>query len=396
MAVPDPAFTAELYRLSWGEQVLGAALETPVVGDQWIGKVKGGWTGLGFTSRQEQRWFAGDGRLPTETVDLGVDVGPISGPYELQDGRFLAMLTGYASDVGTVQPSTPGGSTLNTASARGDLTVDLVAEANYLVGEFIEIGTGLSGDFAPEIRIITGLAPITFAQPLRRVHAAGDACVERIAPFTHTLRIANDFPWPFTFQSVLRPSLTNETGKSFAGCFMQEATLQQDLREVLTVTPTIIGSRPGDVVPPATLPTPITAASYTFAQAGYTYFGSPLNGVQSHRTVLRNGGDMKHWSRSSLAEFAAEYVPDQHLVEHEMTVINRDDAIWDQLLLRASGLAATVLYTRGTDDTLSINMTGGVLQEAPDDLPASAEVTTPMRLVPAEAQLVFVDSIPGY
>ncbi|MEE9198080.1 MAG: hypothetical protein V3U45_08030, partial [bacterium] len=92
MAVPDPAFTAELYRLSWGEQVLGAALETPVVGDQWIGKVKGGWTGLGFTSRQEQRWFAGDGRLPTETVDLGVDVGPISGPYELQDGRFLAML----------------------------------------------------------------------------------------------------------------------------------------------------------------------------------------------------------------------------------------------------------------------------------------------------------------
>ncbi|MEE9196959.1 MAG: hypothetical protein V3U45_02335, partial [bacterium] len=249
---------------------------------------------------------------------------------------------------------------------------------------------------APEIRTITGLGPITFTQPLRRVHAAGDACIERIAPFTHTLRVANDFPWPFTFQSAIRPGLSDEVAKAFAGCFLQEATLQQDLKEVLTVTPTIIGSRPGDIVPPATLPTPITTPSYTFHHATYTFFGAALDGVQSHRTVLRNGGDMKHWSRNPLGEFAAEYIPDQHVIEHEMTVINRDDNIWDQLLLRAGGLAATILYTRGTDDTLSINMTGGVLEEAPDDLPASAEVTTPMRFVPAEAQLVFVDAIPGY
>ncbi len=323
-------------------------------------------------------------------------VGPISGPYELQDGRFLVMLLGYVSDVGTVQPSSPGGSTLNTASDRGDLTVDLVLETDYAAGEFIEIGTGLTGDFAPEIRLIDSITPITFSNPLRRVQAAGDACVERIATFTHTLRVANDFPWPFTFQSAIRPGLSDEVAKSFAGCFLQEATLQQDLKEVLICTPSIIGSRPGDVVPPATLPTPVTTASYTFAHAAYTYFGAPLVGVQSHRTVLRNGGDMKHWSRSPLGEFAAEYIPDQHTIEHEMTVINRDDAIWDQLLLRAGGLAATILYTRGTDDTLSINMTGGVLEEATDDLPASAEVTTPMRFVPAEAQLVFVDSIPGY
>ncbi len=396
MAVPNPAFTTELYRLSFGEQPLAAALETPVAGASWLGKVQGGWSGLGFTSRQEQRWHAGDGRLPSESVDLGVDVGPISGPYELQDGRFLVMLYGHVSDVGTVQPSAPGGSTLSAAAAPGDTDVTLVSEADYLVGEFIEIGTDGVAPQDPEIRTITSLAPISFTEPLRTDHDSGLACAERIAPFTHTLRVSDPFPLPFTFQSVLRPGLSNETGKSFAGCFMQEATLQQDLREVLTCTPTVIGSRPGDIVPPATLPTPITTASYTFAQAAYTYFGSPLAGVQSHRTVLRNGGDMKHWSRSTLAEYAAEYVPDQAQVEHEMMIINRDDTIWDQLLLRASGLSATVLYTRGTGDTLSINMTGGVLQEAPDDLPASAEVTTPMRLIPAEAQLVFVDSIPGY
>ncbi len=396
MAIPSPAYIGEMARVSYGEQLPTASLRTPVAGDSWIGKVPGGVSALGFKSNQVQKWFSGDGRLAQEAVDLGVDVGPITVPFEIQDGRFITMLFGHVKDEGTVQPSSPGGSTLSADADPGDTTVTLVSEVDYGIGEFIEIATDGTGDEEPEIRTITGLAPITFVQPLRRSHSSGLACVERIAPFTHTLRVTNPYPLPFTLQAVFRAGLSDELAMAFAGCYMQEASLEQDLREVLRATATVIGSKPSDIVPPATLPTPVTTASYVFHQAAYTFFGSPLTGVQSHRTVLRNGGAMKHWSEDTDGEYAAEYVPGQHQIEHEITVIGRDDSVWDQLLARASGLAATVVYTRGTGDTLTISMTGGVLEEAPHDIPDSGEVAIPMRLTPAEAQLVFVDSIPGY
>lgn len=106
---------------------------------------------------------------------------------------------------------------------------------------------------------------------------------------------------------------------------------------------------------------------------------------------------MEHWSRGDAnAPFAAEYVPERGMFEHEITIIERNDDIWDQLLLRATGLAATILYTRGVNDTLSMNMTGGVLTEAPGDIPDTGKVMRTLRYLPGDFQLVAVDSTPSY
>lgn len=392
MAVPSQAYTGERVRLGFGEQLLSAALEVPVVGSTWIGKLrKGTLSGFGPKNIHDQKHFAGDGRLPSERVLHGVDIGPVSFTYELQNGIFLVPLFGSVSDEG-VDDGT-GGSTLNTASVVGATTVDLVSEAGYVIGEKIAIDEGV---LTGEIRDITALAPITFLQPLRRAHAAGVTCNEVIAPFTHTLFTGTTFPFPFTLQGSWDPGETNEVSKALAGCHIQQAQIFQDLDGELLATPTVIGSKPSDVVPPATLPTALTTPSYLFSQAGYTYSSLPaVDGVQSWVATIANGGSMKRWSRGTDAEFGAEYIPDEAQFTHDLTKFVRRDDSWDALLARTDPVTGDILYTRGASDTAKIDFTKMVILQADSDAPVGGIQET-VSFTPGEIRMVFVDAIETY
>ncbi len=392
MAVPSQAYTGERVRLGYGEQSLASPIGTPVAGTTWIGKLrKGTLSGFGVKNIHDQKHFAGDGRLPSERVLHGVDVGPISFTYEIQNGIFLVPLFGSVSDEGVDDDT--GGSTLNTASAVGDTTVDLVAETGYIVGDVIAIDEGV---LTGECRTITGLAPIAFAEPLRRVHAAGATCNEVIAPFTHTLYTGTRFPFPLTLQASWDPGETNEVSKAMAGCHIQEAQIAQDLDGEWTCTPTVIGSKPNDVVPPATLPTALTTPSYLFSQAAYTYSSLPaVDGVQSWSANIRNGGSMRRWSQATDAEFGAEYIPDEAEFDHELVKFLRRDDSWDALLARLDPVTADILYTRGASDTAKIDFTKMVIEQADSDAPVGGIEET-VAFSPGEIRLIFVDAIPTY
>lgn len=408
MAVPSPAYTGERFRLGFGEQTLVAALETPVVGSTWIGKVvRGGVTGFGPTILHPQKWFSGDGRLPSERVNLGVDLDGIGVSYEVQDGRFLSQAFGHVTDTGTVQGASPGGSTLATAIAEGDTSLDITNGTNYANGEFIEVDVGGTGEAEPEIRSIVsgalGAGAQTFVvdHAFHRAHLISVACIERIAPFTHTLRVADSYPRPFTLQGTYRAAGTSlETSMAIAGCHIQEFSLAQDVDGLLIANCTVVASRPVDITPPATLPTVVVQESLRFADAAYTtpYMGmTPFVGVKAHSTTMRNGGEMNRHSRDdAVSEFAAEYVPEVAEFEHEITKTARDREAWDELLARADPLTGTILYTSlGTPDTLSVNMTNGVIMSAPADNP-EGRFDQVMSFSAGELQLVFVDEIPGY
>ncbi|MEE9197262.1 MAG: hypothetical protein V3U45_03880, partial [bacterium] len=389
MAVPDRAYTGERVRLGWGEQLLSSPIGTPVAGTTWIGKLRPGTlSGFGAKNIHDHKYFSGDGRLPSERVLHGVDIGPISFTYELQNGIFLVPLFGSVSDEGVDDDT--GGSTLNTASVVGATTVDLVSEAGYAISDVIAIDEGV---LTGECRTITALAPITFVQPLRRVHAAGVTCNEVIAPFTHTLFTGNTFPFPFTLQGVWDPGETNEVAKAMAGCHIQEAQLAQDLDGEVTCTPTVIGSKPNNVVAPASLPTALTTPSYLFSQLAATYSSLPaVDGVQSWTANIRNGGSMRRWAQATDAEFAAEYIPDQAHFAHELVKILRRDDSWDAMLARTDPVTGDLLYTRGGSDTFKLDMTAMVIKQADSDAPEGG-VEESVSFEPGEIRLVFVDTI---
>ena len=395
--MPVPAYTGERFRLSFGEQPALTAFETAVVATAWIGKLlKGGVAGLGPVNNHIQQFFSGDGRLPTERVLLGVDVGPITVPFQVQDGRFLTLAYGSVTDEGT-DVGGGGGGVLDVAIVPGDTLVDVSVVTNYAIGDDVEVGNGGPGATDPsEIRTISavGAADVTVSRAFRRAHPIGAVCNEVAAPFTHTLFVGTDFPIPFTLQGVHNPGATDELAMAFAGCVIQEWVLTLDVDGLLVASCTIPGSRATDIVPPATLPTALTTGSYRFADAAYTYSSLPLvDGVRSHTTTMRNGGELPRHSRATLGEFPAEYVPDQAEFEHEVTTIVRRDDAWDALLARTDPVTGDVLFTRGAD-TLRIDMTAMVILEGSHDNP-EGRLERPLSFTPGEVQLIFVDTIVG-
>lgn len=402
MAVPVPAYTGERVRLGFGEQLLAAALEVPVAATTWIGKLRPGTiSGFGPKNIHDQKYFSGDGRLPTERVLHGVDIGPISFTYELQNGIFLALLLGNVADVGTDQPTLGGGGVTTAIVNPGDTTVTVDDRLNYVVGEFIEIGNGGPAATDPsEIRKITatgaGAGAITVETAFRRSHVSGTIHNEVIAPFTHTLFVGTNFPHPFTIQGTWNAGDTDEVTRAFAGCHGQEIQLSQDLDGELLCTPTIVGSKPSDVAEPASLATPLTTPSYLFSQTAYTYSSLPaVDGVQSWTANIRNGGSMRRHSRGTDAEFGAEYIPDHAEFDHELTKIARRDDSWDALLNRTDPVTGDILYTRGANDTFKIDFTKMVILQADADNPEGGFEET-VSFLPGEIQLVFVDSIGVY
>lgn len=395
--MPTPAFTKETWRPAFAEQDYTAAIETPsALTPSWLGKVKTG-SGLGMKPKLEQHWFASDkGRLAFEAAYLGVDLDGLSNVFEVQDGKFLALAFGFVDDQG----STPTTTTTLNGAVTAPTTNITVAATTLNNSDVIQIyDSGGSG--TAEIRTVAsggGTVNLVLDKAIRRNKANGATVKKVVAPFTHTLKVADPipFPLPFTYQASYRPGSAQELSVQFAGCFITDFSLNQDERDLLVCTANFAGSKPVIVTPPATIPSRVTTKSYRYADAVYTYFGSTLNGVQSHSLSMKQGGGMEWWSRTPNGEFPAEFVPGRAVFEHEITAIVRDNTLWTNILAVATGLSCTILYTRGSNDTLSINMTGGVLTEAPHDAPDEGKITVPMKWLPGEVQLVFVDSNPYY
>src|SRR3990172_2360632 len=216
--MPTPAYTKEQFVLSFGEQDPTTEISTPAAAPTtWIGKLRT-LTGWDKRNRLEMHYFsvdgAGGGRKPFEAVDLGVDIEGITLTYEVQNPALLALAMGHVEDVG----STPtNATTLSAPAAAGDTSVTVASATGYATNDYVQIGSGAQ---KPEVRQVTTVVTntINFAKKLRRAHANGDAVTEVVAPFTHTMKVGEDFPQPFTLQGVYRPGFSNELAWQIAGC----------------------------------------------------------------------------------------------------------------------------------------------------------------------------------
>jgi hypothetical protein len=102
------------------------------------------------------------------------------------------------NDYATVGTTTAGASTtLDANAAIGDLVVSVTSETGFAVGEFAQISTGDGAETIKIGAVSAGQLDLdTTEHPdgLRKAHISSAACVEKVSPFTHTVKRGNLVP----------------------------------------------------------------------------------------------------------------------------------------------------------------------------------------------------------
>jgi hypothetical protein len=100
-----------------------------------------------------------------------------------------------------------------------------------------------------------------------------------------------------------------------------------------------------------------------------------------------------HDATSNAQLFAKEYIAGPRSYTLETTVIpDEETTFFDQLLTAVSNLTCIILYTRGSDDTLTITNSDCVLVTAPHDVPEELEISVSLSLVPKTVSIAVVNS----
>jgi len=116
---------------------------------------------------------------------------------------FAHALSNDYYSAGTTQPTTPVNTTLSSAAAIADTSIEVASATNVETGVFLLLSTGTSAEVVKIGTYTSGttLDLDTTAHPngLRKAHSSGAAVVEKIAPFTHTVTRGNNIGVGLTF-----------------------------------------------------------------------------------------------------------------------------------------------------------------------------------------------------
>ena len=156
-----------------------------------------------------------------------------------------------------------------------------------------------------------------------------------------------------------------------------------------------------------------TSKPYLFHQGVFTYFGSEIARVKSFRYSLNNNLSPRFYQRQAVSgrtgdsgKYALEFIRGnrQHSLETTFTV--NDRAVRDLLNsltpsdTGTSGSQGTftcsLVFTRGTNDTLTLTARNCWIQKAPHSIPESEDVPITMSILPETVQATIVDSTSSY
>ena len=120
-------------------------------------------------------------------------------------GLFLShALSNTYSSAGTTQGTSPVNTTLAADAAAGATSIELASATDIADNVYLLVGTGSSAEIVkvdPSWTSGTTIPLHTSNNPLglRKAHSSGDAVVEKIAPFTHTVIRGSSLPAGISF-----------------------------------------------------------------------------------------------------------------------------------------------------------------------------------------------------
>ena len=318
---------------------------------------------------------------------------------ELINGFPLKFPIGKVATKGEDQGTSGGGSVTGAAVSAGDYYVLVDADTNYIDGEFIQVGVSDSG--LEEVRKIIQIDSNTESSTKDRIwvdypflidHVAGVACNQVIAPFTHRIIETVELS-PITWQlknndsagtaanawlrryiggKIGQATLTAEEGGTLRMSWesapfidMQHNQYQYDDGSAKSVNKYDAGLSAVTVEYSDTEP-------YFFSQGAITLFGVEFARITNFTININNNLEPRYFIRndgsertpSDIYEGRREYSMTATVVLPDSIAAATDTTrtLFKELLAEGdygsgtAGFDIDLVFTRGTNDTLSINI----------------------------------------
>ncbi|MGE0369855.1 MAG: phage tail tube protein, partial [Candidatus Dadabacteria bacterium] len=116
---------------------------------------------------------------------------------------YLHALNSDYYSVGATQDTDPVSTTLDGAVSKGATQIVVASETNVATGVFLQIGTGVDAEIVKVGTYTSGttvdLDPDAHPMGLRKAHDNGDAVVEKVKPFTHSIYRGQTIPEGISF-----------------------------------------------------------------------------------------------------------------------------------------------------------------------------------------------------
>lgn len=314
--------------------------------------------------------------------------------FAVTNGLWLAKAFGIDSVTDPTDSATAS-TTLGANATPGASTVTLISGTGFANGDYIQIGT-TGTDVASEFRLINsggGTTTITLDLPLTYTHTSGATVKDfhTVTVIQHVITPTDTLPFPTT---TLELDYLDSTGLSLylKGVAVDSVTVSGGETDILNGT---VNFKAFQAVKNTGALSTITAATvkpYNFSMGSFTYYGASIARVQDFSLTYNNGGKVKVYHNATQGQYAYEYITGAAEYTLDTTIIPSDTTVFDAL--KTSGpVAATILYTRGTNDTIQFSFTNCEIKQAPHSVPEEAEVQTKLSLVPRN--LTVTVTLPG-
>jgi len=350
----------------------------------------------------DEIYHGGDLPLRSDAVPMKFSYESTIALSALKNAEYLWLALGKVTDT----PSAYGAvsTTLAAAAYPGENVVTVSDATGLSVNDYIHI----AGSHGGEIRKITAINSneLTLDVPLRIAHAAGVDVkeVDTSGYYTHVITVDEEVP-SFTLEVVYMGArdmsdadivlhttglkvksleLSSAAGDTPLTASLGVAGLHQleNARSKATVVKVGYSERP-----------------YLFKDSSVTINGVVYSRVEDFKIALDRELATKWYHRSDIAN-AEDIDPVEHIegrvgLTTDLTIPMTNTTLYN-LLKNGTKFTATVVLTRGTNDSMTIEFSGCYMTTHPLALPKEGELPVAISASASSVTITVVDSVPHY
>jgi len=315
----------------------------------------------------------------------------------LLGGVILCALGGEA----TVGSSPSNATTLNGAIKAGAKKIVLASAAGYLTNDYFQVSSGIDFTVSPlkniaEVRKITAVVTntLTLDAPLSFDHDTGQAVNEVVAPYTHTFGGITRLP-SLCVERVFRAvaDLVLHT----RGLKFNELTVSGEKEGPLKASVGVLARDTAKGLASASVLTVPSTRPYYFDQGLLTFNGFTVAKLVKFSHKIGNGAKLAHYIQTLAVDGRLPLDAIEGKRHHEARfTTNPIDSTFFDLIKTSAELNASILFTRGANDTLSIAMNGWRTNSAKHPIPEEGAVEVEIQGMVKTTVITVVDSTPWY